>query len=263
MSSILQRPTDLPMSNPTEWCTDFLAQTEVTATRTLSLISTGTVPVRRDTLVTEYYTSRPTLTVICPHPSPGMECGYDDDYNSNTDWGGLDCPESPDGFCEILGRYDPYLTREECQQKCLNDERCKSYQYGWIAEIPCRLFNVGLGKNASHVHHPTPSGSMFWDRNCQNHVPEGCSKGAERTEAPQMQIATVPDLQPVVTAAPIPRGLQKRDDNWTHIPDYLSWLIYWDGVTAFTKPCSCLITSARPPAPGTTTTTVTKYTSTL
>lgn len=97
------------------------------------------------------------------------------------------------------------MSAEECQQACLRRPACKAYR--WDASIgnPCAIFNVGIGPNAAHLISPTPSGTQWFDRDCQVHAPAGCTSApypysnATAISTP----AVVAALDPDITAAPV------------------------------------------------------------
>ncbi|KAF2265762.1 hypothetical protein CC78DRAFT_567339 [Lojkania enalia] len=266
--STLSRVTNPPASatatyTPTKWCTDFLRQTDWSTSYTTSFgVSTHTDWTITHLFITVTDTEHPTSTMYCPIPSQGMVCGVDSNtiapIDQGEDW-------------SIEHYYNP----EECQQVCLDHPLCKAYrvdgspQSGWN----CEIFNVGLGVNASHVINPTIPGTQWWDRNCQQHIPGPCRARAVRTAAP-IQIegdveptapaenpAVPTPAEPLITPEPtlVPRAdIVKRS---AELPDYMSDLSYFWSYVYLTPACSCLITSALPPVPSTTTSTVTRWTS--
>jgi hypothetical protein len=185
-----------------------------------------------------------------------MECGWDAPLLAT-----LKCPDGdPNGDprvpgpCEAETYYDYQAGAEECHQICLADPKCKSYQVDAKYNYwPCRIFYIPLGTNATNVPSPTPGGKIWWDRNCQAHLPSQCGQPAKRTAAPVKNVQRATEgLEPVITAAPIsaaPQDLEVRD---VDVPKYIRDImgVFPQGLT---PACSCLITSARPPASATTT----------
>ncbi|KAF2690429.1 hypothetical protein K458DRAFT_103184 [Lentithecium fluviatile CBS 122367] len=266
ISRVLNPPaSETSTYTPTKWCTDYLRQTDwATSYATSSGVSTYTSWTITHLFVTVTDLDHPTSTMFCPIPSSGMECGWDSNtvapIEQGEDW-------------SIEHYYNP----EECQQVCLEHKLCRAYridgntQNGWS----CEIFNVGLGRNASNVINPTASGSQWWDRNCLAHIPTACRQSTRTPPPisttisdpaivtdptdPTATTSTPASARPTITTAPtaVPRGLSKRD---APLPPYMSDLSYfWSGMY-LTPACSCLISSALPPAKSTSTRTVTSWT---
>lgn len=186
-----------------------------------------------------------------------MECGWD----TNTiapDSQGEDWSISDDGIS----------TPEECHQACLSRPACKAYRWDSRSGNPCEIFNVGLGRGGANLINPTPSGSEWWDRGCQAHLPAGCKK-ASATGRPvrrnAVRAARPAPADAVITPAPeVVRvegaGLAKRD---APLPPYLEDLEYFYSKLYVTPACSCIISSAPKPVGRNTTTTFTRYTATV
>jgi hypothetical protein len=86
-----------------------------------------------------------------------MECGW----NSNT-IAPLDQGED--------WSIEHYYNNTECQQVCLEHPNCKAYRLQ-DGITGCDIFNVALGAGGSNIISATPSGSQWWDRDCQKHIP--------------------------------------------------------------------------------------------
>lgn len=101
--------------------------------------------------------------MYCPMPSQGMTCGID---NPN-----IVAPEDQQEDWSIEHWVDP----EQCLQTCLERDYCKAYRItgnavdGWY----CENFGLGLGVNGSNVISAS-AGTVWWDRNCQVHLPVSC-----------------------------------------------------------------------------------------
>lgn len=200
-----------------------------------------------------------------------MECGWDS--NTIAPW------DQQEDFS-----IEHFQTPEQCQQLCLQRSACRAYRVDGVSNTYCEIFNVGLGVNASHVINPTRSGTQWWDRNCQQHVPAPCrtgGSGPSRTAAPpdspvtptnaptpmlttgtvlysgSPTSATTGGSVPTVTP-PAHLHLAKRD---APFPPYLEDLSYaWSSVYMIPA-CSCVISSAGEPQLVTTTMTATEWTS--
>ncbi|KAF2735003.1 hypothetical protein EJ04DRAFT_563824 [Polyplosphaeria fusca] len=272
ISRVLNPPaSETSTYTPTEWCTDFLRQTDwSTVYTTSSGVSTYTDWTITHLFVTKTDLDHPTSTMYCPIPSKGATCGLDSNIiapiDQGEDW-------------SIEHYYNP----EECQQVCLEHPLCKAYRIDGSEEKGwgCEIFNVGLGVNGSNVISAKP-GTQWWDRNCQQHIPTPCKAGTAPTGAGavtsadgQASTPIVPrrlnplhPRAPIITPAPIlPRRaapveeravLEKRD---APLPPYMEDLSYFWSSVYLTPACSCLITSALPPTLKTTIPTVTKWTS--
>lgn len=219
--------------------------------------------------------SHPTSTLLCPIPSPSMECGWD----SNT----IAPIDQQEDFS-----IEHFQTPEQCQQICLQRSACRAYRIDGNTTadtaVYCEIFNLGLGVNASHVRNPTPGGSQWWDRNCQMHVPKPCrgrgsgSGGPTRTTNGTTSTSVGPPVLTTETAsypgtatvnisttttgalAPSitpPARLAKRD---APFPPYLEDLSYaWSSVY-MVPACSCVVSFAGEPQLVTTTKTATEWT---
>ncbi|KAF1993380.1 hypothetical protein P154DRAFT_582865 [Amniculicola lignicola CBS 123094] len=278
LGTVLSRITNPPASatatyTPTKFCSEFLRQTDwETQYTTTSLASTYSNWTITHLFVTQTDYDHPTSTRLCPIPSPSMECGLG---NPN-----IIAPADQEEDWSIEHYYNP----TECQQVCLEHPLCKAYyitgseQEGWH----CEIFNKGLGPNGSNVISASTGGSkQWWDRNCQEHKPTQCIAGAAKTGTPAKTTAKTKSSKkpkptmtkrgalahPAITPAPVlvPRAgeahMAKRDAT---LPGYLSELVpnNWWSYVYVTPACSCLITSALPPVPSTTTRTVTSWTTT-
>ena len=172
-----------------------------------------------------------TTTLLCPSPSPNLK---------------LTCELPANGYRENM--LDTYydISAEQCQQQCLQNPLCLSYQ-----TIPqdilvrqylnCNLYKTVVSGNVDTWDDKNPA--RFYDRDCQTLTPNGC-------RAPRIKNRDPVPL-PVITAAPKlknreVKAVQRRQNQ--SIPTWLAVLGYenlWFG-------CSCIVTQA---APATTTTT--------
>ncbi|KAF1969657.1 hypothetical protein BU23DRAFT_652387 [Bimuria novae-zelandiae CBS 107.79] len=188
-----------------------------------------------------------------------MECGWDTNTIAPIEQG-QDWSVADEGISSV----------EECHQACLERDACRAYRWDGKSGIPCEIFNVGIGPNGANLLNPTPSGSQWWDRACQSHLPAGC-KETSATAPPSKRVvhaAKPAPAQPIITAAPVVApeavarapALAKRDASF---PEYMSDLTYFWSSLYVTPACSCIISSAQPPVPSNTTTTFTKYTATV
>ncbi|KAF2742225.1 hypothetical protein M011DRAFT_291215 [Sporormia fimetaria CBS 119925] len=268
---------------PTKWCSDYLRRTDLSTARTTSTgVSTYTTWTIEHLFVTTTDFDHPTSTMYCPIPSSGMECGWDSNtvapWDQGQDWS-----------------VEKGYNAEECQQICLSKPGCKAYRLQ-DGKSNCEIFNVGLGKGAKNVVNPTPSGSQWWDRNCQKHAPVGVSAvpedsglsadviqtpcaakaGENAPPAPTAPAAALRAVrkaaapaQPVVRSIPTPfpgaeaAAVQKRGVDELPLPKHLDDLnYYWDYI--FVEPaCSCIVSSVLPPTSATSTTTLTSWKSTV
>jgi len=182
----------------------------------------------------------------------------------------LKCPEGdPNGDprvpgpCEAETYYDYRAAPEECHQICLADPRCKSYQVDVYFEYwPCRIFYIPLGTNATNLPSPTPSGKLWWDRNCLMHLPSQCQPDVKRTMMPRANsVHAKQAFAPVITAAPVLQITENVEQRDVEVPKYIRDImgVFPQGLT---PACSCLITSARSPASATTTLRFSTFTAT-
>jgi hypothetical protein len=86
-----------------------------------------------------------------------MECGWDSNtiapLDQGEDWS-----------------IEHYYNNTECQQVCLDHPNCKAYRLQ-DGITGCDIFNVALGAGGSNIISATPSGSQWWDRDCQKYIP--------------------------------------------------------------------------------------------
>ncbi|KAF8848248.1 hypothetical protein BDZ45DRAFT_290867 [Acephala macrosclerotiorum] len=145
----------------------------------------------------------------------------------------MSCNISANGYYQNMITYD-FIPRADCHQLCLKTDACKSFQVvpqdnGVAVFERCNLYNVSVAGNVDTSFRTTV---VFWDRDCGDLSPVGCSTASP----PLPTITSAPTYSIGLAAAEI----QKRDYT---IPSYLSsmQLLYLPLV------CSCLISAAPTP----------------
>jgi len=219
LASGLANPPSTVTFDQITWCSEFLQSTSyvyqwtLTELTTITQRRTSTLTVTRTAKVSTDW-QHTTTTSYCASPSQSVVCA-----------------KSGAGLTAHYIHFKNVLNASTCQQTCLIDPACRSFQFGLNgANGDCYTFDVPVtgntGNGTSGDNKYTGLGypySSLWDRNCQDVRPAGCKKhqARESREAKEEQ------------------GVEKRE---MPLPD---WLEQYDEYDAW-HVCSCLITSASP-----------------
>ncbi|KAH6666221.1 hypothetical protein B0J14DRAFT_568313 [Halenospora varia] len=155
-----------------------------------------------------------TSTLLCPIPSPTMNCGISGTFTSE--------------FLEkrIILHSNPYVASgTRCHQVCLEHRDCKSFvTYDSTRDgSTCDLYNATLAEGIL-THGDVDNANHWFDRDCPNLLPPGCSKSPS---------------SPKITGAP---ALMKGREVTVTTPDFLKTL---NPLLPYIA-CSCIITSLGP-----------------
>ncbi|MCJ1433467.1 hypothetical protein MMC27_002829 [Xylographa pallens] len=175
----LRNPTDSVAAS--SFCSTFLQQTS-TVTVTTVVPETTTVAVTDTTLVTAIITEVSTVatsTILCaaqPTSSP-ITCNY-----------------PAYGYDSDLISSNPNTDPITCHELCLSDPNCQSFQIEAGGAQYCNLFNL---PTAGNVEYAPGDGYTFFDRDCSQYLPPGCSSSPMKKEKRTVPIpsyipATVP-----------------------------------------------------------------------
>ncbi|MCJ1288420.1 Mucin-5B [Xylographa opegraphella] len=168
------------LRNPTvsvaasSFCSAFLQQTS-TVTVTTVVPQTTTVAVTDTTLVTETSTEVSivaTTTALCAAQptSSATVCDY-----------------PAYGYAYYVISSTPGIDPTTCHENCLADSTCQSFQVELGGLGYCNLFNVPTTGNVQYI---SQDSFYFFDRDCPQYLPPGCTSAPARKEKRTVPIPT-------------------------------------------------------------------------